>query len=286
MEPYTAAALAEVDRWADAVGPAEITSVYVGGGTPTLALDSVSRVLERVRERFRSDRRCLHRDQSGRRDERPVVAGCSDAGVALVSLGVQSFQREHLATDRAPLRARPVAERALALLAEADSPRSTPTSCSRCPARRPRRDRRPGSRRRARRRPAHHLSAVHVPVHDGGRVPAPQGVRMPDLCRAPATVPGDQQLVRRERLRARLGLGFQARRRRRATRRSRATATSASGPGAGSHLPDGSRSTRSTSRPGAALRRAARRSRCACRSRARWPAGGGSTGVSTTRASR
>ena len=43
VEPYTRAAIAEVDRWADAIGPAEISSVYIGGGTPTLALDGVAR---------------------------------------------------------------------------------------------------------------------------------------------------------------------------------------------------------------------------------------------------
>ena len=49
VEPYTRAALAEVDWWADTIGPAEITSIYIGGGTPTLALGSVTSVLKRVR---------------------------------------------------------------------------------------------------------------------------------------------------------------------------------------------------------------------------------------------
>jgi len=53
VEPYTRAAIAEVDWWADTIGPAEITSIYIGGGTPTLALDSVASVLMRLRERFR-----------------------------------------------------------------------------------------------------------------------------------------------------------------------------------------------------------------------------------------
>jgi coproporphyrinogen III oxidase-like Fe-S oxidoreductase len=82
--PYTQAALAEVDAWADRIGPAEITSIYIGGGTPTLALDSVASVL---------------------------------AGVALVSLGVESFRPENLALIGRcyePL----VAEHALARLAE------------------------------------------------------------------------------------------------------------------------------------------------------------------------
>ncbi|MFH1214851.1 MAG: radical SAM protein, partial [Candidatus Neomarinimicrobiota bacterium] len=53
VESYTRAAIAEVDWWADAIGPTEITSIYIGGGTPTLALDSVARVLKHIRERFR-----------------------------------------------------------------------------------------------------------------------------------------------------------------------------------------------------------------------------------------
>ncbi len=116
VEPYEQAAMAEVDWWADAIGPAEITSVYVGGGTPTLALESVARVLARVRERFRlTGDVCIETGPSDV-DER-VVAQLHDAGVALVSLGVQSFQERHLATigrryDRA------AAERALALLAD------------------------------------------------------------------------------------------------------------------------------------------------------------------------
>jgi coproporphyrinogen III oxidase-like Fe-S oxidoreductase len=32
MEPYTRAALREVDGWAETIGPTEITSIYMGGG--------------------------------------------------------------------------------------------------------------------------------------------------------------------------------------------------------------------------------------------------------------
>jgi oxygen-independent coproporphyrinogen-3 oxidase len=37
VEPYTEAAIAEIDWWADTIGQAGITSVYIGGGTPTIA---------------------------------------------------------------------------------------------------------------------------------------------------------------------------------------------------------------------------------------------------------
>lgn len=116
VDPYTRAALAEVDQWADAVGPAQITSVYVGGGTPTLALASVERVLARVRERFDLvGDVCI---ETGPADVTPVtVAGLREMGVSLVSLGVQSFRSEAL--EVIGRRYTPeVAERALSLLVD------------------------------------------------------------------------------------------------------------------------------------------------------------------------
>jgi organic radical activating enzyme len=53
VEGFTRAAIAEVEWWAKAAGPCDITSVYIGGGTPTLALDGVAAVIDRVRSRFR-----------------------------------------------------------------------------------------------------------------------------------------------------------------------------------------------------------------------------------------
>jgi oxygen-independent coproporphyrinogen III oxidase len=118
VEPYTRAAIAEVDWWANAVGPAEITSIYIGGGTPTLALDSVARVLNHVRERFRlSGDICIETNPADVNDE--TVQRLHDMGVELVSLGVESFQPENLASigrDYDPI----IAERALALLAESN----------------------------------------------------------------------------------------------------------------------------------------------------------------------
>lgn len=116
VEPYTRAAIAEVDWWANALGPAEITSIYIGGGTPTLVLDSVARVLAHIRERFRlTGDVCIETNPADVDDE--TVKRLHEMGVALVSLGVQSFQPVHLALigrDYEPV----VAERALALLAE------------------------------------------------------------------------------------------------------------------------------------------------------------------------
>ena len=116
VEPYTRAALAEVDWWADAIGSAEITSVYVGGGTPTLALDSVTHILARVRQRFRlTGDICIETNPADVDED--TVRRLHDAGVALVSLGVQSFFPRHLSLLGRRYEP-PAAQRALALLAE------------------------------------------------------------------------------------------------------------------------------------------------------------------------
>lgn len=118
VEPYTRAAIAEVDWWANAIGPTEITSIYIGGGTPTLALDSVARVVKHVGERFRlTGDICIETNPADVNDE--TVRQLHDIGVDLISLGVESFQPENLALigrDYKPI----VAERALALLAESN----------------------------------------------------------------------------------------------------------------------------------------------------------------------
>lgn len=93
---YERAAIAEVDRWAEAIGPTEVTSVYIGGGTPTLALESVARVLTRMRERFRvTGDICI--ETSPPEVDAALVTGLHEAGVGMVSLGVQSFQPARLA---------------------------------------------------------------------------------------------------------------------------------------------------------------------------------------------
>ena len=94
---YERAALAEVDRWSDVGGEPQVTSVYIGGGTPTLALESVARIVERMRSRFHvTGDVCIETNPA---DVDAALPGrLREAGVALVSLGVESFQARHLDT--------------------------------------------------------------------------------------------------------------------------------------------------------------------------------------------
>jgi oxygen-independent coproporphyrinogen-3 oxidase len=115
VEPFTRAAIDEVDWWADRVGAAEIGTVYVGGGTPTLAFDGVASVLARIRRRFRLAGDVCIETNPADADAR-IVARLRDAGVSLVSLGVQSFDRRNLALLGRRYEPK-AAERALDLLA-------------------------------------------------------------------------------------------------------------------------------------------------------------------------
>ncbi len=115
VEPYTQAALAEVNWWADKIGPAEITSIYIGGGTPTLALDSVAEILTLIRNKFHlTGDVCIETNPSDVNSL--TIKKLHDANISLVSLGVQSFRSENLkiiGRDYKP----DIAEHALTLLA-------------------------------------------------------------------------------------------------------------------------------------------------------------------------
>jgi len=95
VDPYTQAALAEINWWADKIGPAEITSIYIGGGTPTLALDSVAKILALIRKKFRlTGDICIETNPSDVNDT--IIQKLHDANISLVSLGVQSFYSKNL----------------------------------------------------------------------------------------------------------------------------------------------------------------------------------------------
>jgi len=92
---FTEAAIAEADWWAAATGGCDITSIYVGGGTPTLALASVAAVIDRIRRRFRLCGEVAIETNPADVDA-ATIARLRDMGVTLVSVGVQSFHAAHL----------------------------------------------------------------------------------------------------------------------------------------------------------------------------------------------
>ena len=269
IEPYTRAALAEVDLWADAVGPAEATSVYVGGGTPTLALEAVSAVLARMRERFRLTGDVCIETNPADVDE-VTVAQLHEAGVALVSLGVQSFRPESLKVIGRRYTPE-VAEKALSLLADSDFASVNADIMFALPGQ-------STADVIADLEHAAELGADQIttyplftfPYTAVGEYLHLAGVRLPDLHTRHEHYRAISRVVRGQRLRAGLGVGLQARRRAAGTPRSLATATSASDRDRARTCPMASRSTPSISPSGSApWPRAGCPSHCACRSRAR-----------------
>jgi len=115
VEPYVKAAQEEIDWWADRIGNTAITSIYIGGGTPTLILPAIDRVLTHIRRRFNLPGEiCIETNPAD--VNRVTVRQLHDSGVSLISVGVQSFRQQNLAIlgrDYPPS----VAERALSMLA-------------------------------------------------------------------------------------------------------------------------------------------------------------------------
>lgn len=93
--PFTEALLREI-RLAAAIKPGrEITSVYFGGGTPTLLGEDLGRIMDELRRRF-----TLAGEAGIEVHPRDVTDALLDdlqgAGFSMVSLGIQSFHPDHL----------------------------------------------------------------------------------------------------------------------------------------------------------------------------------------------
>lgn len=98
-EPYVDALLRDLDTEAAAVGGRTVSSIYFGGGTPSLFSPvSIARLLEGIRERVRLARSAeitLEANPGAVDAER--FAAFRAAGVNRLSIGVQSFRDAQLA---------------------------------------------------------------------------------------------------------------------------------------------------------------------------------------------
>jgi oxygen-independent coproporphyrinogen III oxidase len=95
IAPYVSALLAEADEYARRLGRVEISSIYIGGGTPTLLLRELGTILDHVRERFEvRGEVCIEMHPGDTSAD--VLDELVAQGVDLVSLGVQSFDDRYL----------------------------------------------------------------------------------------------------------------------------------------------------------------------------------------------
>lgn len=95
VEPYLEAMLIEIERYHAHLGGIEISSIYIGGGTPTNLIDELGVILRSIRDRFVvTGDICIETNPSDTSEE--TVRKLVDYGVGLVSLGVQSFDDRYL----------------------------------------------------------------------------------------------------------------------------------------------------------------------------------------------
>jgi oxygen-independent coproporphyrinogen-3 oxidase len=89
------AMLIEIERYHAHLGGVEISSIYVGGGTPTNLIDELEVILRRIGDLFVvTGDICVETNPSDITEE--TVRKLVDYGVGLVSLGVQTFDDRYL----------------------------------------------------------------------------------------------------------------------------------------------------------------------------------------------
>lgn len=95
LKPYLKAILAEIEQHYNRLGRIKITSIYIGGGTPTNLIDELGVILGRIRDRFIiAGDVCIETNPSEINEE--IVNKLIKYGINLVSLGVQSFNNKYL----------------------------------------------------------------------------------------------------------------------------------------------------------------------------------------------
>jgi oxygen-independent coproporphyrinogen-3 oxidase len=95
---WRAALLSELDHYAEIAGPRRITSIFFGGGTPSLmAPETAAALIEAIAERFTLDASVeITLEANPTSTEAARLTAFADAGVNRVSLGVQALDDEAL----------------------------------------------------------------------------------------------------------------------------------------------------------------------------------------------
>jgi oxygen-independent coproporphyrinogen-3 oxidase len=95
---WRAALLSELDHYAEIAGPRRITSIFFGGGTPSLmAPETAAALIEAIAERFTLDAGVeITLEANPTSTEAARLTAFADAGVNRVSLGVQALDDEAL----------------------------------------------------------------------------------------------------------------------------------------------------------------------------------------------
>ena len=93
---YTAAVLTEIDRIVPVVGDRKVTSLYIGGGTPTTLLEgNLGKILEHIYQTFKMQ--CgIHLESHPNDLSEEGLDAIAELGVEHLSIGVEALQDHHL----------------------------------------------------------------------------------------------------------------------------------------------------------------------------------------------
>ena len=100
---YTDALLCEIDAFREALGPIDIGSVYVGGGTPTTMLGGLGSALRHIKTRFAQEGPIAVESIPSDLDQ-DALHTLAEQGVSQLSIGVQSFDDRYLKLIGRPYR--------------------------------------------------------------------------------------------------------------------------------------------------------------------------------------
>jgi len=88
--PYTRAVSSEIEQYFLRLGKIKISSIYIGGGTPTTLIDELGVIIRSIGEKFAiSGDICIETNPSDLNED--IIRKLKDFGVDLISIGVQSF---------------------------------------------------------------------------------------------------------------------------------------------------------------------------------------------------
>lgn len=95
VSPYTRAVLSEIEQYYLRLGKIQISSIYIGGGTPTTLIDELGVILKSIREKFAiTGDICIETSPSDLNED--IIRKLKGFGVDLISIGVQSFDDKFL----------------------------------------------------------------------------------------------------------------------------------------------------------------------------------------------
>jgi len=94
-QKFKSALILEIKRYGEEIGGNKFTSLYIGGGTPTLMIDDLGTIIKEVKESFNFDGPVgIETTPDDLTQDKVKIM--KDMGINYVSLGVQSFQQENL----------------------------------------------------------------------------------------------------------------------------------------------------------------------------------------------